>query len=146
MDSGGSRARPSPWTDIGGETLTWNQAIVWGSAIIWGSTVDVNETAWGSAIIWGSGTTWGSAIIWGSNVVWTDSSWSEAIVWGSDYVGQANGTAIVWGSGAGPDAQSTSWKDLSGSSSGSAGSNERAGRRVLGTRWQAGNGPAHLRA
>jgi serine protease AprX len=106
---------PYPWTTIGTETYTWNQAIVWGNAIVWGSTVGVNETAWGSAIVWGSTTTWGSAIVWGSNVVWTDSqSWGNAIVWGSDSIGESNGTAIVWGS-SGPTAESTAWKDLDGS-------------------------------
>jgi hypothetical protein len=34
---------------------------------------------------------------------------------GSDYIGQDEGSAIIWGSGAGPDAQSTGWKSLQGS-------------------------------
>ena len=107
---------PSPWTAIGGETNTWNQGIIWGTGIIWGSTTYYNETSWGTGIIWGSSSTWSSGIIWGSDVVWTDSSsWSQGIIWGSDYVGQSNGAGIIWGSGAGPDAQSTTWKPLAGS-------------------------------
>ena len=86
--------------------------------------------SWGTGIIWGSSTTWSSGIIWGSNVVWTDSaSWSQGIIWGSDYIGQDNGAGIIWGSGAGPDAQSTSWKDLSGSDALRAGRSSRGGRR-----------------
>ena len=85
------------------------------ASIIWGSTTYYNQTSWGTGIIWGSSTTWSSGIIWGSNVVWTDSSsWSQGIIWGSDYIGQANGAGIIWGSGAGPDAESTRWKTLSG--------------------------------
>jgi serine protease AprX len=107
---------PYPWTNIGGQTLPWNQGIVWGNAIIWGSTTSVNETAWGSAIIWGSSTSWSSAIIWGSNVVWSDpQSWSDAIIWGSSAVGQDNGSAIIWGSSAGMTPQNTAWKSLAGS-------------------------------
>jgi hypothetical protein len=111
----------SPWTYIGGEYLTWNQAVVWGDAIIWGSTTSVNETAWGSAIIWGSNTTWGSAIIWGSSIVWTDSqSWGSAIIWGSDTIGHDYGNAIIWGSTGGLSASTIAWKDLQGSSTASS--------------------------
>jgi len=106
---------PYHWTTIGGETLTWNQAIVWGSAIVGGSTIGTHETSWGTAIVWGSTNTWSSAIVWGSNIVWTNpQSWANAIVWGSDTIGQSNGTAIVWGSTNGMTAQSAAWKNLSG--------------------------------
>jgi serine protease AprX len=109
-------ASPSPWTAIGGETLTWNQGVIWGSAVIWGSTTFVNETAWGSAVIWGSNVTWGSAVIWGSNIVWTDSqSWADAVIWGSDAIGRTEGDAVIWGSTNGLDASSTAWKDVGGS-------------------------------
>jgi serine protease AprX len=107
---------PFPWTTIGSDSLEWNQAIVWGNAIVWGSTVGTNESAWASAIVWGSNVSWSSAIVWGSNVVWTNpQSWANAIVWGSDSVGYDYGSAIVWGSSSGPTAETTEWKDLSGS-------------------------------
>jgi serine protease AprX len=108
---------PYPWTEIGGEPLTWNQGVIWGSAVIWGSTTSVNETAWGSAVIWGSNVTWGSAVIWGSNIVWTDSeSWADAVIWGSDSLGYSNGNAVIWGSTAGLTASNTAWKDVAESS------------------------------
>jgi serine protease AprX len=110
-------ATPNRWTNFGGETLGWNQSVVWGNAIVWGTTINVNETAWGSAIVWGTDTSWSSAIVWGTNNVWANpQSWADAIVWGTDTIGQSNGTAIVWGTTYGMNAQSTTWKDLSGSS------------------------------
>ena len=60
---------------IGGENMSWSQAVIWGNAVIWGSgTLPMSQTAWGNAVIWGSTTNWAnaSAVIWGSNVVWTD--------------------------------------------------------------------------
>jgi serine protease AprX len=125
---------PSPWTIIGGESNTWSQGIIWGSSIIWGTSTYYNEMAWGTSIIWGTsdsnsiiwGTNDGASIIWGTNVVWTNSaSWSDSIIWGTDFVGRDNSSSIIWGTndsssiiwgtGAGTDAQSTRWKDLSGS-------------------------------
>ena len=105
---------PSPWTNIGGEHLPWNQGVIWGNAIIWGTTINVNETAWGSAIIWGTNTSWSSAIIWGTNTVWTNPEvWGDAIIWGTDSIGQSNGSAIIWGTTSGMNAQNTVWKDQS---------------------------------
>jgi serine protease AprX len=106
---------PLPWTSIGGENMTWGQAVIWGNAVIWGSTVPVNQTAWGTAVIWGSTTPWsqGYAVIWGSNVVWTDSqSWSTAVIWGSDAIGTTDGNAVIWGSTGGLNAQNAAWRDL----------------------------------
>ena len=104
---------PVPWTQLGGESLAWNQGVIWGSAVIWGSTTSVNQTAWGNAVIWGSTSTWGSAVIWGSNIVWTDSqSWGNAVIWGSDAIGYTDGNAVIWGSTAGLTASSTAWKDV----------------------------------
>jgi serine protease AprX len=104
---------PVPWTQIGGESLTWNQGVIWGSAVIWGSTTSVNQHAWGNAVIWGSTSTWGSAVIWGSNIVWTDSqTWGNAVIWGSDAIGYTDGSAVIWGSTAGLTASSTAWKDV----------------------------------
>jgi subtilisin family serine protease len=112
---------PSPWTTIGGETLTWNQGVIWGSAVIWGSTATFNETAWSNAVIWGSNVTWGNAVIWGSNIVWTDSqSWGNAVIWGSDSLGYTDGNAVIWGSTGGLTASSTAWKDVGGATTGSA--------------------------
>jgi serine protease AprX len=102
-----------PWTELGGEVMTWNQGVIWGSAVIWGSTTSVNETAWGNAVIWGSSQTWGSAVIWGSNVVWSDSqSWGSAVIWGSDAIGYTDGNAVIWGSTQDLTASSTAWKDV----------------------------------
>lgn len=107
---------PVPWTQIGGESLTWNQGVIWGSAVIWGSTTSVNEYAWGNAVIWGSTSTWGSAVIWGSNIVWTDSqAWGNAVIWGSDAIGYTDGNAVIWGSTAGLTAESTAWRDVASS-------------------------------
>ena len=110
------RPQPVPWTAIGGESMTWSQAVIWGNAVIWGSsTLPMSQTAWGNAVIWGSGTDWSnaSAVIWGSNVVWDDpQAWGNAVIWGSGSVGTTDGTAVIWGSTGGMTAESTAWKDI----------------------------------
>jgi len=104
---------PLPWTELGGEAMSWNQGVIWGSAVIWGSTLAINQSAWGSAVIWGSDATWGNAVIWGSNLVWTDSqSWGNAVIWGSDAIGRTDGNAVIWGSTQDLSAASTAWKDV----------------------------------
>ena len=108
--------QPVPWTSIGGENVSWSQAVIWGNAVIWGSgTLPTSQTAWGNAVIWGSGTKWANAnaVIWGSNVVWSDpQSWSTAVIWGSGSIGTTDGTAVIWGSTGGMTAQNTAWKDI----------------------------------
>jgi serine protease AprX len=108
--------QPVPWTSIGGENMSWSQAVIWGNAVIWGSgTLPISQSAWGTAVIWGSTTNWSnaSAVIWGSNVVWTDpQSWGNAVIWGSSSIGTTDGTAVIWGSTGGMTAQSTAWKDI----------------------------------
>ena len=110
------RPQPVPWTAIGGENVSWSQAVIWGNAVIWGSgTLPMSQTAWGNAVIWGSGTKWANAtaVIWGSNVVWTDpQSWGTAVIWGSGSIGTTDGTAVIWGSTGGMTAQNTAWKDI----------------------------------
>jgi hypothetical protein len=113
---------PYPWTNIGGQSLVWNQGVIWGDVIIWGTTLNVNETAWGNVIIWGTDTSWGNVIIWGTNAVWTDpQSWADVIIWGTDSVGQSNGDVIIWGTTDGMTAQNTAWKNLSGSATAAKG-------------------------
>ena len=108
--------QPVPWTAIGGENMSWGQAVIWGNAVIWGSgTLPMSQTAWGTAVIWGSGTNWANAnaVIWGSNVVWGDpQTWGNAVIWGSGSIGTTDGTAVIWGSTGGMTAQNTAWKDI----------------------------------
>ena len=108
--------QPVPWTAIGGENMSWGQAVIWGNAVIWGSgTMPMSQTAWGTAVIWGSTTNWSNAnaVIWGSNVVWGDpQTWGNAVIWGSGSIGTTDGTAVIWGSTGGMTAQNTAWKDI----------------------------------
>jgi serine protease AprX len=110
------KPQPVPWTTIGGENMSWGQAVIWGNAVIWGSgTLPMSQTAWGNAVIWGSGTNWSNAnaVIWGSNVVWSDpQAWGNAVIWGSGSIGTTDGTAVIWGSTGGMTAQNTAWKDI----------------------------------
>ena len=94
--------QPVPWTAIGGENMSWGQAVIWGNAVIWGSgTMPMSQTAWGTAVIWGS------------NVVWGDpQTWGNAVIWGSGSIGTTDGTAVIWGSTGGMTAQNTAWKDI----------------------------------
>jgi serine protease AprX len=119
------RPQPAPWTSIGGENLTWGQAVIWGNAVIWGAgTMPVSQTAWGNAVIWGSGTDWSnaSAVIWGSNVVWEDpQTWGNAVIWGAGSIGTTDGTAVIWGSTGGMTAQNTAWKDIEPTATGATG-------------------------
>ncbi|HEV8395154.1 MAG TPA: S8 family peptidase [Vicinamibacterales bacterium] len=114
--------QPVPWTSIGGENVSWSQAVIWGNAVIWGSgTLPTSQTAWGNAVIWGSTSNWANAnaVIWGSNVVWTDpQSWGTAVIWGSSSIGTTDGTAVIWGSTGGMTAQNTAWKDIEPTSTG----------------------------
>ena len=119
------KPQPVPWTAIGGENMSWSQAVIWGNAVIWGAgTMPVSQTAWGNAVIWGSGTNWANAtaVIWGSNVVWEDpQTWGNAVIWGSGSIGTTDGTAVIWGSTGGMTAQNTAWKDIEPTGTGATG-------------------------
>jgi serine protease AprX len=119
------RPQPVPWTSIGGENMSWSQAVIWGNAVIWGSgTLPTSQTAWGNAVIWGSTSNWANAnaVIWGSNVVWDDpQAWGSAVIWGSGSIGTTDGTAVIWGSTGGMTAQNTAWKDIEPTGTGATG-------------------------
>jgi serine protease AprX len=117
--------QPAPWTSIGGENVSWSQAVIWGNAVIWGAgTLPTSQSAWGTAVIWGSTSNWANAnaVIWGSNVVWDDpQTWSTAVIWGSGSIGTTDGTAVIWGSTGGMTAQNTAWKDIEPTATGATG-------------------------
>ncbi|MGH9372239.1 MAG: S8 family peptidase, partial [Vicinamibacterales bacterium] len=92
------RARPQPYTFLGGSVTPWSQALLWDDNIVWGTdALSFNSPQWDDNIVWGTSLGDDDNIVWGTaadvdNIVWgTATGWAADLVWNNRILGLMQG-------------------------------------------------------